>query len=293
MLLNLLKFIYTHPLNSDHKLGGILNFVRWQISSRLSTYPVLYPFTENSTLIMWKGLTGATGNLYCGLMEYHDMGFLLHFLRSTDLFVDIGANVGAYTILASGEIGAETIAVEPVPSTFRNLASNIVINKMQERVKALNIGLSSTDGILRFTELLDTVNHVATAEDVNTIEVPVSTLDTILGTKCAVLLKIDVEGFESEVLKGAKNTLANTDLKAIIIELNGSAERYRYSEDDIHSTLRQHGFSPHTYDPKSRMLKSLPTYGNCNTIYIRDKQFIEERVKTARKVRVGTRYGEL
>ena len=110
------------------------------------------------------------------------MAFLLHFLRPSDLFIDIGANVGSYTILASSEINAKTIAIEPVPSMFENLIDNISINKMQEKVKALNIGLGSKNGKLHFTKSLDTVNHVVTENDSDsdTIEVNVSTLDSML-----------------------------------------------------------------------------------------------------------------
>jgi hypothetical protein len=52
---------------------------------------------------MWatSGMTGATGNLYVGLHEFEEMAFLLHFLRPGDLFADVGANVGSYTILAA------------------------------------------------------------------------------------------------------------------------------------------------------------------------------------------------
>jgi FkbM family methyltransferase len=291
-ILNVLKLIYNHPFNSDNKVGGVLNFFRWQISCRLNPYPILYPYTENSKFIIWKGLTGATGNLYCGLMEYDDMAFLLHFLRPNDLFVDIGANVGAYTILASSEVNAKTIAVEPVPSTFRNLIDNISINQMQERVKALNIGLGSRNGKLHFTESLDTVNHVVTESDTesdtDTIEVNVSTLDSILLTEeTPILLKIDVEGFETEVLNGAESTLANNKLKTIIIELNGSGRRYGYDEVKIHEKLIEFGFKPFSYSPKLKQLKERESFGTHNTIYLRDKEFVESRIETSRQIKIG------
>jgi hypothetical protein len=89
-------------------------------------------------------MTGATGNIYSGLHEFEDMGFLLHFLRPDDLFVDIGANIGSYTILASAAIGAATIAFEPVPDTHEwlrlNVAINNVDNKVERRREALGWG---------------------------------------------------------------------------------------------------------------------------------------------------------
>jgi hypothetical protein len=140
-IINVLKFIYNHPLNSDDKIKSVIKFIKWQMGIRLLKYPIIFPFTENTRLLASKGMTAATGNLYCKLMEYEDMAFLLHFLRDGDLFVDIGANVGAYTVLASGEIGADTISIEPIPSTVEILETNILINKIQDKVKILKIGL--------------------------------------------------------------------------------------------------------------------------------------------------------
>jgi predicted RNA methylase len=70
-------------------------------------------------------MTGATQKIYCSLQEFEDMALLLHVLRPGDLFVDVGANVGSYTILAAGVCGANVISIEPVPSTFTHLADNI------------------------------------------------------------------------------------------------------------------------------------------------------------------------
>ena len=70
-LFRALKFIFTHPFNSENKLSGVLIFIKWQINCLLNPYPIIYQFTENSKLIITKGLAGATGNLYCGLMEFN------------------------------------------------------------------------------------------------------------------------------------------------------------------------------------------------------------------------------
>lgn len=288
MLFNLLKIIYNHPYNKDNKISGLIRFIKWQISCRLNPYPIVYPYTENSKLILWKGLKGATANIYCGLIEYEDMAFLLHFLRPNDLFIDIGANVGVYTLLASAEIKANTIAIEPIPATFKNLNDNILINQIQERVQALNIGLGSQHGKIKFTKAFDTVNHVATEFETDTIEVDISTLDSVLQREqTPALIKIDVEGFETEVLKGGKRVLSNPSLKAIIIELNGSGDRYGYDEQLIHQNLLSFGFKTYKYNPVTRELISTKSFGIANTIYLRDEHFVFDRVKIGRKVRIG------
>jgi len=286
-LLRILKFVWNHPLNTNSRKAAIGRFIKWQINSRLNRFPILYPITSNAKIFAWKGLAGATGNLYCGLMEYEDMGFLLHYLKSSDLFIDIGANVGAYTVLASGEINAKSISIEPIPSTYRNLIDNIAINHLDDKVTALNIGLGKEEASMKFTKSLDTVNHVAVEGEKDIIEVQVNTLDGICPSM-PNFLKIDVEGFETEVLLGAAKVLASEELNAIIIELNGSGKRYGFDEDKIHESLVQYGFNPHRYDPLSKRLTVLNTYNKShNTIYIKNSDEARKRISDSDLIQLG------
>lgn len=98
-----------------------------------------------------------------------------------------------------------------------------------------------------------------------------------------------MEGFETEVLNGANKILLDYNLKAIIIELNGSGQRYGYDESKIHKKLIDFGFKPCSYDPKSRFLKELETFGIHNTIYIRDLEYVIDRIKTARQIKIGNK----
>lgn len=128
-----------------------------------------------------------TGNLYAGLHEFSDMGFLLHFLRSGDIFVDAGANVGSYTLLAAGITGSKAIAFEPVPSTFNVLKENIELNELGHLVGAYNKGLSSKSGILTFSSSNDTTNHVVKdGAEINVVEVDVCSLDDVLNSDCSL-----------------------------------------------------------------------------------------------------------
>jgi FkbM family methyltransferase len=286
-LINNIRFIVNHPLNRNNKLKAIHRFLKWQIIARINPYPIIYPFTDWSKLIIKKGMTGATGNLYCGLHEFEDMGFTLHFLRKKDLFIDIGANIGSYTILSSSHVGSKTIAIEPVPSTFSNLVTNISINQIEDRVKALNIALGSKKGLITFTSSLDSVNHVAIDSDKDIINVNIETLDDILiGQEIPVLLKIDVEGYETEVVKGARRIINDDGLKAIIIELTGSGNRYGYNEDKIHEDLISAGFKACLYDPFTREIKMIEIHGRINTIYVRDIDFVQKRLISADRIKI-------
>lgn len=274
-----------HPLNRFHKMKALQRFFVWQVSSRLHPYPSIIPFASKSKLIIARGMTGATGNYYMGLHEINEMAFLLHFLSEDDIFFDIGANVGSYTVLAASEVGAKVFSFEPVPATYQTLLWNIAINQVQSRVELFQNAVGSEHGSVHFSIDQDTMNHVATNLDKSVIEVEVVRLDDVVSQKNVFpsLLKIDVEGFETEVIKGASLILSNPSVQAIIIELNGSGKRYGYDEGWIHETLCKNGFSPTQYDPIKRELMQVKHYGVHNTIYVREVEKIQNKVLQAPK----------
>ena len=102
---NIIKFITNHPLNQEQKLKSIVRFAKWQVGSRLVPGAIVYDWINGSKFLVKNGETGLTGNIYTGLHEFPDMAFLLHVLRDDDLFVDVGTNVGSYTILACSASG--------------------------------------------------------------------------------------------------------------------------------------------------------------------------------------------
>ena len=127
-----------------------------------------------------RGMTGATGNWYCGLHEVHEMAFVLHLLQSGEHFVDVGANIGIYTVLADGGVNVHVTAVEPKPATFAHLRRNVALNGMNDWVRCSQVGLSDKPGLLRFSSDLDTVNHVlAKGEYPPGVDVPVTRLDDL------------------------------------------------------------------------------------------------------------------
>lgn len=287
----IVHFLNHHPIAKKHKLNAYTRFFKWQISQFIYPREQVVSFLGETKLVARKGLNGITGNIYAGLEDFSDMSFVVHFLYPEDLFVDIGANAGSYTVLASGFCKAKTIAFEPIPSTFSWLQKNVALNKLNDRVQAYNIGLSSKKGVIHFTSSFGTINHVIPESQLehisDSVSVEVYSLDEILpDQKVPLLVKIDVEGFETEVLAGMKKTLQTEELKAIIIELNGSGGRYGYDEFSIHQRLLSLHFLPYHYDPFNRDLTLLDHFGSHNTIYIRDVEFVSDRLKNAKKIKV-------
>ena len=87
---------------------------------------------------------------------------------------------------------------------------------LTDKVTLLNSGAGAAIGTLNFSSDEDTTNHVLAAEEVskaNVIAVPVITVDSLLRNGSPALIKIDVEGFETEVMKGMQATLELPVLK--------------------------------------------------------------------------------
>ena len=148
------KTINSHPLAGKHRLKAYGKFIYWQILNVVDPKERKVKFLKHSFLFAKKSRKGATGNIYLGLHEFEDMGFLLHFLRPGDMFFDIGSNIGSYTILAAKEAGANVIAFEPIPSTFQVLEKNIELNAISALVHPLNVGVGAKAETLIFSKTM-------------------------------------------------------------------------------------------------------------------------------------------
>ena len=214
------------------------------------------------------------------------MGFVLHLLRPGEFFLDVGANVGSFTVIAAGAVGARVMAVEPIPSTFAHLSRNIVLNGLTGLVRTCQCGMSDSSGTLRFMKDLDCVNHIlAQGEDLPAIEVPVRTMDDLVGSDVPVLIKIDVEGHERSVLLGASGTLADPRLLAVVMETNGSGARYGISDAELVSIMQGHGFSAYGYEPFDRQLIAVSKVDG-NTVFVRERATVEARLRNSKRYRL-------
>jgi FkbM family methyltransferase len=292
-LFRTLDFIVSHPLNKKRLSKALVGYLKWQIGSRLVPGEVIYNWIEGSKFIVKPGEKGLTQNIYCGLHEFEEMAYVLHVLNSEDLFIDVGANAGVYTILACGVKGAWGYCFEPIPSTFSRLAANIRINEMTERVKAYNIGLADKEGELLFTSGLDTTNHVIYADERASaaIKVEVLPLDKILFGESPALVKIDVEGFETLVVNGMPKTLENPSLHSVILELNDSGRKYGFEDEALIEKMTGYGFRMYIYEPFDRILNPIATKNtnSSNTLFLRNVEMIHTRLVNAPRIKIGSR----
>lgn len=281
-------FILDHPIGRRHPVRCLGRLAAWQLRSRLAKGPHRIDYVGGTHFLAHHGEAGVSGNIYVGLHEFADMAFVAHALRPGDLFLDVGANAGSYTLLAAGWSGAQVIAIEPAPDAFARLRDNVRSNGLVCDVELHRIALGASEGTIAFTADIDTMNHVVTdfsETAAATIEVPLQTLDAVVGERHPCIIKLDVEGFECEVLEGASRMLADQALTALLVEILDDREMPATGRSS-HNILRDAGFSPFRYDPWQRALTPHTRPGSGNVLFLRDAARFETCLRDARPLPV-------
>jgi FkbM family methyltransferase len=267
-----------HPLTQNNVSKALYRYIRFNTIQKIYPKARVYKWIGNLKFYAHIGDAGIVANIYYKLFDYEDSMFLIHHLKKDDLFVDVGANVGHYSLLAAGICEAEVMAFEPIPSTFSKLNSNVNLNKLSNKVKLFNIGIGEESSYLNFTINKDVMNSVAQEYDKDIVRVEVLRLDDLLKDKTPVFLKIDVEGFEYFVLKGATNVLAKESLKYIIIEFNFSSSKYGHTNEEIFELLTTKDFVPVKYDSENKGINVINTYNKdkFNTVFIKKNLVVKK-----------------
>jgi FkbM family methyltransferase len=165
--------------------------------------------------------------LYLDTYERLALRDVLGVVRPGDLVIDIGANVGLYS-LAAAAAGARVHAFEPVPATAARLRTSLALNpELTDRVTVHGEGLSDEPGTLTlFTESLDGYSghasaHLPTEAQVESIEVPMNTLDAATADLEGPvrLVKVDVEGHEPAVLDGGREFFERMRPEYLFVEI--------------------------------------------------------------------------
>jgi FkbM family methyltransferase len=159
----------------------------------------------------WKGV---------GACEKYSIDVWIKYAKQSDLILDIGANTGTYSLIASSlHSKAEIYAFEPVKRTFEKLQSNVRINTFD--IHLHNVALSDMEGQIFLMEeggSNEYTAHVSKMKNTHSYPVPCKRLDTILNSNDVgrnVLMKLDVERHEVEVLLGMGELLKQ--LRPIIL----------------------------------------------------------------------------
>jgi FkbM family methyltransferase len=156
--------------------------------------------------------------------EWSVKSYFINKLNHCDVFIDVGACIGDYSILAAKK-GLRCFAFEPVKASFEALQTNIRLNHLEEKIVAFPFGLSNSNEPIPFT--LNNSNtgasHKSKSGDSVDCSVEMRTFDSVfhdlsISETDRVLIKLDVEGMEPEAIKGSANFLKTHPSHTLIIE---------------------------------------------------------------------------
>ena len=192
-------------------------------------------------------------------LRFHEC--LLSNIRKDDTIYDIGANRGYYTklFLEKATMG-RVFAFEPIPECYQIISKLI---PMHDNLTVFPIAIGNTNGSLPMSigrDDLNATSSVSAAKEPNDILVEMKTVDNIASTTDSLpnVLKIDVEGYEIEVLKGMESTIGDKRLRVIAIEVHFSLLQrngYKNGPKEIVDFLRKSKFRVDWIDPSHIVAK--------------------------------------
>ena len=174
-----------------------------------------------------------------------------HLQRGATL-VDVGAHIGYYSLKAAGRVGpnGRVIAIEPDPDTVRKLQENIRANDARN-ITVQPVACAGSEAILEFfaarnNPTISSISRANASEGAISIRVRARPLDAILhdvATSRVDVLKIDVEGAELQVLKGAQETLTRYHPLLVVELIDGQLREMGTSSAEVTDFLRSYGYA--------------------------------------------------
>lgn len=212
-----------------------------------------------------------SSHIYCGAFEWAEREWLLSELKAGDVFYDIGANIGYFTIIAAERCGSagKVIAFEPVQSTFDLLTENIKLNPSLHNVQLMNLAVSDQEGEVNIyvpDKGKDAWNSIAVKPD--TGEYKTEVIRTIVPDQLFAdkslpapsIIKLDVEGWELHALKGMKKILSECNPTLLIEFTAMNLEAAGTSGNELAEFLRQLNYELFEYDPRHKTLNAVSEF---------------------------------
>jgi len=186
-------------------------------------------------------------------------------IEENETFVDVGANVGSYTLMLANEYkdkAVKVIAIEAHPENYKALCRNIGCNKFENIVIPINKIVSDHKGVADLYERSHDGSRVdsemySVCKDQRidaynilhptgkSLEIECDTLDNILADYRVDVIKMDVEGAEVLALKAATKTMERA--RKVVVEIHGD------KSEDVKQVLRAHGFKLEILNEKGQM----------------------------------------
>lgn len=212
----------------------------YQIFKRLTKNVISIQIFNGKQIFLFPNSTVSSEYVYTDIPDKAEIKILRDLVRKDDFFLDIGANIGSYSVCLM-DLTANIRAFEPHPFTAARCKMNFLLNNFPA-ANVSQIALSNSNGFAHFTDkgsssTTNTITQSCTENE--SIEVEMKTLDSFvldnnLPKDGDYILKIDVEGHERQLFEGASIFLTSYNIKGLVFEC--------FDETDTFALLKKYGF---------------------------------------------------
>lgn len=231
------RSIWGNPGNRGQRIQRTLAAIAWQLRKRLLRSPLTLTLASGARFQAWPDCVVSSALVYADWPEHAELMFIRSRLTPEDAVVDVGANVGHLSLLLLDVADRNALfAFEPTPLTLRRLTENWRLNGLPEdNIAGVALGAESGTVLMPDTDRPETKNSVLSPETGGPkVEVPLHRLDDYRSRwkgRRIGLFKIDVEGYEAQVLAGATEFLLTDRPRLVMFEslgggLDSSIARY-------------------------------------------------------------------
>jgi FkbM family methyltransferase len=255
----MLNRIWNHPANAQRPWAGLSRYVGWQFNKRVLRRDLPFDF-HGFTLPGYSDSHSMSAAYYfAGFPDWWEMKFLCDYLRPGDSFLDVGANVGLYSLLAASRVGrtGHVDAFEPAEMPARRLQESVNRNGLEPIVSIHRFAVTDHSGEVDFGFADDDCqSHVKRPGEQGAKSVSVSAirLDEYCHGKTYAMAKFDIEGHEPLALAGASEMLAKGNPCVMQIEVAGYSKLFGVSTAEMIHWLSDRGYDCTCYDPVKRQL---------------------------------------
>jgi FkbM family methyltransferase len=284
--------IARHPANKGGRVAAERRAIEWHWRTRDGGDAVeaIVTVDGRTRLVARPHQFSAVWTIYDGVHEWEELQFCLSYLRPGDHFVDVGANVGVFSTLVGTRIpGVRITAVEPFPPVREDLVANLALNELS--IDVVDSAVSDADGSATFEVLdRDVLNRLAPDDGRGgvggsgggtSITVPVTTLDELVGGDPPALIKVDVEGSELLVMKGARRLLIDAATGPVLLfEHAGYCAHFGITPAEVRAFLTEVGYSIYLLDGELSPWHSDELPPTLNVIACRDIAAVRARLES-------------
>ncbi len=281
------RLLFESPYNQQHKVSAILRFFYWNFCKKLNinfeakVWGIKFKFWVDSHQSYW---------LYKNyIMDWVEFNLIQKISREEDVIVDIGANIGVYSFWFSKCINdkGRIFSFEPDRKNLERFKYGFSLNHISS-LSIHDIAISDKNGEAKFFSGLDEQSSLfyeseKSAQQFTTVKT--QTLDDFCKQNNLAtinFLKIDVEGAEWFVLKGASELLQNKSIKIIQLELNNHINKFNLKIDDVVDMMSNYQYE--LYRLEEYFVKidihtiNLLEEENNNYYFINDMGYVQSRI---------------